>query len=408
MTERDNIKPDDSQHIEHSAAGPEKIVEKTPKRDRRPPAKKKSSILSGRLQKILAVVIILCLCLVGFIIFTLTRDTTPPAIQQVTLSDMAEASATITWQTDEPATSQVTIWDSEAYTSTELEETLVTNHSATLNDLKSNTRYQLILISRDKAGNEAKLEIELTTLVKPYAPPPVISGVKVFNITDSSATVTWQTDRPATSHVEYGTTDVYGSTTPLNDELTTSHSVTLTGLKPSTTYYFEMKSQDAGGNEAMSEPRTFTTISSAAAAVEIGIESGKRAPDFTLPTLDGRELSLSQFRGKIVIVNFWQESCSACKDEMQYLQAIYDKWPRDKLEILAISIGDRPVFVQIFVDRQGLTFPALLDSDEAIGKTYQISTVPTTFFISADGIIKGIKEGSFTSQFEIEDMLNSL
>jgi len=408
MTEINNIKPDGSQRIEHSAAGPEKIVEKTPKRDRRPPAKKKGSILSGRLQKILAAVIILCLCLVGSIIFILARDTTPPAIQQVSLSDMTESSAIITWQTDEPATSQVTIWDSEVYTSTEPEETLVTNHSATLSDLKSDTRYQLILISRDKGGNEARLEIELTTLVKPYAPPPIISEVKVFNITDSSATITWQTDRPATSHVEYGTTDAYDSTTPLNDELNTSHSVTLNGLKPSTTYYFKMKSQDASGNEATSEARTFITISSAAAAVEIGVEAGKRAPDFTLPTLDSKELSLSQFRGKTVMVNFWQESCSACRDEMPYLQAIYEKWPRDKLEILAVSVGERAVFVQIFVDRQGLTFPVLLDSDEAIGKIYQISTIPTTFFINDDGIIKGIKEGSFKSQLEIEGMLNSL
>jgi len=408
MTEINNIKPDGSQRIEHSAAGPEKIVEKTPKRDRRPPAKKKGSILSGRLQKILAAVIILCLCLVGSIIFILARDTTPPAIQQVSLSDMTESSAIITWQTDEPATSQVTIWDSEVYTSTEPEETLVTNHSATLSDLKSDTRYQLILISRDKGGNEARLEIELTTLVKPYAPPPIISEVKVFNITDSSATITWQTDRPATSHVEYGTTDAYDSTTPLNDELNTSHSVTLNGLKPSTTYYFKMKSQDASGNEATSEARTFITISSAAAAVEIGVEAGKRAPDFTLPTLDSKELSLSQFRGKTVMINFWQESCSACRDEMPYLQAIYEKWPRDKLEILAVSVGERAVFVQIFVDRQGLTFPVLLDSDEAIGKIYQISTIPTTFFINDDGIIKGIKEGSFKSQLEIEGMLNSL
>jgi len=342
MTEINNIKPDGSQRIEHSAAGPEKIVEKTPKRDRRPPAKKKGSILSGRLQKILAAVIILCLCLVGSIIFILARDTTPPAIQQVSLSDMTESSAIITWQTDEPATSQVTIWDSEVYTSTEPEETLVTNHSATLSDLKSDTRYQLILISRDKGGNEARLEIELTTLVKPYAPPPIISEVKVFNITDSSATITWQTDRPATSHVEYGTTDAYDSTTPLNDELNTSHSVTLNGLKPSTTYYFKMKSQDASGNEATSEARTFITISSAAAAVEIGVEAGKRAPDFTLPTLDSKELSLSQFRGKTVMVNFWQESCSACRDEMPYLQAIYEKWPRDKLEILASASASVP------------------------------------------------------------------
>jgi len=324
MTESDTIKPRTLRHTtrpeltepaQPRAAKAEEIGKKTQGRGRRPPAKKKGSILPGQLQKILAAAIILCLGLVGFIIFTLARDTTPPVIRQVSLSDMAEASAIITWQTDEPATSQVTTWDSEVYTSTEPAETLATNHSATLNTLKSNTRYQLTLVSRDKGGNEARLEIELTTPAQPYATPPVIS---------------------------------------------------------------------------------------------VGPEVGKLAPDFTLTTLDGKQVSLSQFRGKLVMVNFWQSSCSACEDEMPHLQAIYEKWPRDKLEILAISVGERAAFVQSFVDRQGVTFPALLDSDEAISEIYQIPRFPTTFFINADGIIKEIKEGRFVSQSEIEYMLNSL
>ena len=417
MTESDNVKSLTHRHAtrpgltdpaQPNADEPEEIIKKTPKRDRRPSAKKKGSILPGHLQKILAAAIILCLGLIGSIIFILARDTTPPVIRQVSISDMTEASAIITWQTDEPATSQVIMSGSEVSTWTELDEALTTNHSATLTDLKPDTEYQLTLISIDKGGNEARLAIELTTPLQPYATPPVISEVKVFNVTDSSATITWQTDMPATSQVEYGTTNAYGSTTPPDNELTTSHSLALTGLKPGTTYHFEMKSQGAGGNEATSEPQTFITLSSAAVAVEIGVEAGKRAPDFTLLTLDSKALTLSQFRGKLVMVNFWQASCSACKEEMPYLQAIYEEWPRDKLEMLAISVGDRAAFVQSFVDREGLTFPALLDSDEAVSQVYRISRFPTTFFINADGIIKGIKEGRFTSQFEIEDMLNSL
>ena len=404
MTESNNLKTDDLQYTEHNAAEPEKIVKKPQKSGRRPSAKKKGSILSGQLQKILAAAIVLCLGLAGFIIFILARDNTPPVIQQVSLSDMAESSVIITWQTDEPATSQVTIWDSEVYNSTKADETLVTNHSATLNALKSNTKYKLILISIDKSGNETRLEIELTTPLQPYANPPIISEVKVFNITDSSATITWQTDVPATSQVEYGTTNAYGSTTPPDNELTTSHSVALTGLKPSTTYYFGIKLQGAGGNEA----QTFITLSSAAVNVEIGVGIDKRAPDFTLLTLDSKALTLSQFKGKIVMVNFWQASCSACKEELPYLQAIYQEWPRDKLEILAISVGDRAVFVQSAVDSEGLTMPALLDSGEAVSEIYRITRFPTTFFINNDGIIKGIKEGRFKSQSEIEDILNSL
>ncbi|MCJ7655474.1 MAG: redoxin domain-containing protein, partial [Dehalococcoidia bacterium] len=245
MTESDNIKPrtlrqttrpELTEPAQPHAAEAEEIVEKARKKDRRPSAKKKGSILSGQLQKILAATIILCLGLVGFIIFILARDTAPPVIQKVSLSDITEASTIITWQTDEPATSQVTIRDSEwqtdepassqgpiwaeVPTSTELDEALVINHHVTLTDLKPNTRYQLVLISKDKGGNEARLEIELTTPTQPYAPPPVIS---------------------------------------------------------------------------------------------VGPEVGKLAPDFTLTTLDGKQVSLSQFRGKLVMVNFWQSSCSACE-----------------------------------------------------------------------------------------------
>jgi peroxiredoxin len=310
-------RPDSTQP---SAVEPEKWVEKTRKIGRRPATRKQGLIQLGPWQTVSIWAIILCLCLVGFIafIFAFIRDTTPPVIQKASFSDINEKSTTITWQTDEPATTQVKICSSDICTSTEPDKPLVVSHSATLTDLKPDTAYNFTLISRDKSGNEAKLEIELITAPPPYVPQPPIS------------------------------------------------------------------------------------------AVEIGPEIGKRAPDFTLPTLDGKQLSLSQFRGKKVMVNFWQSSCSACRTEIPYIQAVYDRWSRDDLEILAVSVGERTAFVQSFVDRQGLTFPVLLDSDEAVSKTYQISSYPTTVFINADGIIKKMKDGRFSDESEIEDMLNSL
>lgn len=89
--------------------------------------------------------------------------------------------------------------------------------------------------------------------------PPVISGVDISRITESSVTVKWETDEAATSHVEYGKTTDYGLTTILDKELATSHSVTLTELKPETTYHFRIKSVDEAGNEALSKDHDFTT-----------------------------------------------------------------------------------------------------------------------------------------------------
>ena len=266
---------------------------------------------------LVVILIIIIIGLLGLTIFLLVRDTTPPLIQNVSFSGMSEKSTTITWQTNKPATSEVRTCSPEACTLPEPDKSLVTQHSATLSDLKPDAAYHFTLISRDKSGNEATLEIELTTPPPPYVPPPI-------------------------------------------------------------------------------------------SAVEVSPGIGKPTPDFTLPTLDGKQLSLSQFRGKKVMVNFWQSSCSACRTEVPYIQAVYNRWSRDDLEILAVSVGERTPFVQSFVDRQGLTFPVLLDSDEAVSKTYQVPSYPTTFFINADGIIKKMKDGRFSGESEIEDILNSL
>ena len=90
---------------------------------------------------------------------------------------------------------------------------------------------------------------------------PSITNVLALDITETTATISWTTDEPATSQVEYGKTTSCWSRTPLNKELVTSHSVTLAGLETGTTYYFRAKSKDAGGNEVSYGYKTFFTAS---------------------------------------------------------------------------------------------------------------------------------------------------
>ncbi len=89
--------------------------------------------------------------------------------------------------------------------------------------------------------------------------PPVISGISASNIITSSATITWATDESATSQVEYGLTTNYGSITPLDSTLSTSHSINMSGLTANTAYHYRVKSDDASDNEAVSEDHIFTT-----------------------------------------------------------------------------------------------------------------------------------------------------
>ena len=333
-------------------------------------------------------------------------DVTPPEIQSVLVSDITQTSAVITWETDEPATSQVMICEPDGFcTWTELDETLVVNHSVTLGDLKPDTAYHFAVVSIDDNENEATSEGDLTTLGQVDTTPPLISEVDVSDRSESTATINWVTDEPATSRVEYGTTDAYGLTTPSDEELTTSHNITLTGLEPDITYYFRVKSEDASGNEAISETaRTFATLSTS----PVGHKVGNRAPDFTLQTIDGESVTLSDLRGKMVMVNFRTIGNDPRGNELYVIQAAFDEWPQEGLAILVINIKESAKDVETFVAGKGLTFPILIDPLGEVADEYRVSSMPTTFFIDADGIISKVVEGRLRNAQQIETILGSL
>ena len=232
---------------------------------------------------------------------------------------------------------------------------------------------------------------------------PVIENITISDVTDSSTVISWKTSEPATSQVTICSSDNCTST-KTDESLFLSHTVAVSDIRPNTRYQVTVLSKNGQGKEAKI---TLELNLNAKTTVVVGPEIGDQAPDFTLPTVDGKQATLSQFRGTAVMLNFWDTTCPACAEEMPYIQAVFDEWPRDKLEILGIN-GERIQFVQSFLDSRGLTFPVLLDANEAIKNTYRVSAYPTTFFIDSDGIIKVIKSGRFNSRSEIETILNSL
>ena len=138
-------------------------------------------------------------------------------------------------------------------------------------------------------------------------------------------------------------------------------------------------------------------------------EIGGQAPNFTLRTPDGESLSLSDFQGKPVMVNFWSTRCIPCMAEMPHIQAVYDKRSNQGLVVLAINISDSATTAKKFVTGHGFTFTVLLDSQMKVFQKYCLpQAIPITLFINAEGIIKATKIGSFQSPDEIESMLDSL
>lgn len=337
-------------------------------------------------------------------------DTTPPVIQNVSVSDITQSSAVVTWETSEPATSQVMLCEPEGgCTWTELDETLTTTHSVSLSDLKPDTSYKFTATSTDAGKNQAIYEGEFTTLPETTAVALLISEITTSNLTDASITISWKTNSPASSQVEYGISETYGDTTPYVESLTTEHSVTLTGLQPDMTYHFRVISKDAAGNEVVSEDRTFTTGSTVSVTAEVAPEVGKRAPDFTLPDLNGNEVSLSDFRGKLVMVTFWVDVRYAIT-HMPAVQTFYEKWSGEELEILAINWQQSKEQAETFAKDKGLTFPILLDQQGEVADKYRAnpSSNPTTLFIDEWGVVRKRQDTSFKTYTQIEEIVKSL
>ena len=141
---------------------------------------------------------------------------------------------------------------------------------------------------------------------------------------------------------------------------------------------------------------------------EVGLEIGNIAPDFTLQTIDGETVTLSDFRGKIVMVNIWVADCEGCMDEMAHMQAVFDKWSDEELMILAINATDSVVTVKESVNGRGLTFPILVDPHGHVSGDYCKFGAPTTFFIDGKGVVKAIQHNAFLSPDEIECILDTL
>ncbi|PKN81271.1 MAG: thiol:disulfide interchange protein [Chloroflexi bacterium HGW-Chloroflexi-9] len=132
-----------------------------------------------------------------------------------------------------------------------------------------------------------------------------------------------------------------------------------------------------------------------ACSAEAGAEIGQRAPDFSLVRADtGETLSLSDLRGKTVIVNFWATWCPPCRAEMPDLQGAYDeRLAAGDLVILGVNEEEGAEQVQRFIAEFGLTFPVVLDKDAAVRRRYNVPGLPATFFIDRDGIIRARSYG---------------
>jgi peroxiredoxin len=136
------------------------------------------------------------------------------------------------------------------------------------------------------------------------------------------------------------------------------------------------------------------------------VEKGALAPDFILQSISGEEVMLSDFRGKVVLLNFWATWCAPCRLEMPAFQERFDLLS-PHLVVLAVNNNETKLEVSDFVDELGLTFDPLLDPGAEIQALYQIIGYPSTFFVNPDGQIEEIHIGIMT-EGQLDGYLSSM
>ncbi|MEO0248551.1 MAG: M14 family zinc carboxypeptidase, partial [candidate division WOR-3 bacterium] len=186
------------------------------------------------------------------------EDTTPPQISNILVSSVTPTSALITWVTDEPSSTIVEYGLSPSYGSMASGSSPATSHSVALSGLLPDTVYHFRVLSEDTVGNQGMSQDYTFRTLPADVLPPRISDVHTRYITATAARITWRTNEPSTSYVDFGLSTAYGNTQG-DGNLTTNHSVDIGPLIPQTVYHYRVRSTDVGGYESIGEDRSFIT-----------------------------------------------------------------------------------------------------------------------------------------------------
>jgi peroxiredoxin len=108
-------------------------------------------------------------------------------------------------------------------------------------------------------------------------------------------------------------------------------------------------------------------------------------PDFTLPSLDGKKVSLKDFRGKVVFLNFWATWCVPCREEMPAMEKLYQEFKENNFVVLAVNVKDRKADAVNFIKELKLSYPVVIDPDAQVGLLYGAWGLPTTYLIGPKG-----------------------
>ncbi len=139
-------------------------------------------------------------------------------------------------------------------------------------------------------------------------------------------------------------------------------------------------------------------ITTALVALLISVSVGavslrENAPDFTLKSLEGSNLRLEEYRGQVVLINFWASWCGPCRQEMPILDRLHHRYQDTGFAVLGINVEGEREPAQDLVDKTNVTFPILLDADQKVSEMYDLQAMPSSVVIDRDGVVRYIHLG---------------
>jgi thiol-disulfide isomerase/thioredoxin len=134
-------------------------------------------------------------------------------------------------------------------------------------------------------------------------------------------------------------------------------------------------------------------FAAAAGAAELKPWTGGATPPLVLQDLHGRTHRLADYRGKVVLVNFWATWCEPCREEMPSIERLRQSLAGKPFEVLAVNIGEPLGRIERFLEKMPLGFPVLLDRDSGAAKAWKARVVPATFLVGPDGRIRYVHYG---------------
>lgn len=137
---------------------------------------------------------------------------------------------------------------------------------------------------------------------------------------------------------------------------------------------------------------TFFTAFAATSLASSGM-IGKPAPDFALKSTTGQNLRLSEYRGDVVMINFWATWCGPCRQEMPLLDDLYNRYERVGFKLLGVNIDDNSQRAIDMMKELGVNFPVLFDNTKDVSKLYNVNAMPVTVILDREGNVRHVHQG---------------